>query len=115
VTERECIALLDFCTRQFQTDFCFVGKKAKHRIWSGIGFGGFEYDPSRAEWMAEITVQRSDGPVFTLRRWIYMTESIKAADVMSELDAGLKDFDEFLECECGTSLKCYTHPAMEQY
>jgi hypothetical protein len=115
VTERERIALLDFCTQKFQAEHCFVGKKSRHRIWSAIGFNGFIYDQSRIdEWIATITAQRSDGPVFTLRRWIDITDATSSAEVMSKLEECLKDFDDFLGCGCGKSDTCQRHPMMEQ-
>lgn len=117
MTERERIALLDFCTQKFQADHCFVGRSVINpppikrvplnpakRVWAGIGFSGFKQDPTEPYWVAHISGQRSDGQMF------HMTIPLPAdfepdGDRVQYVDSKIKEaygkFDSYKDCSCG--------------
>jgi hypothetical protein len=122
MTERERIALLDFCTQKFQSEYCFVGKAwieppirrvpliPEKRSWAGIGFSGFKKavpveDGEEFRWISQIIGQRSDGQMFCVYCTLpidFEPEGHGVAWVMGKITKAYDKFQTYKDCSCGT-------------
>lgn len=125
MTERERIALLDFCTQKFQAEHCFVGRSLieappikrvpliqKKRSWASIGFSGFKVSMPeevsegnlQIRWVAQIIGQRSDGQMFAVNLTV-PHEFEPIGDRVEYVDAviheALGKFESYKDCSCG--------------
>ena len=117
MTERERIALLDFCTQKFQAEHCFVGRAQisappirrvplipTKRSWAGIGFSGFKPDPGEPCWVAQINGQRSDGQMFAITMVLpadFEPEGDRVKYVDAKIQEALEKFQTYKDCACG--------------
>jgi hypothetical protein len=117
VTERERIALLDFCTQKFQAEHCFVGRATigappvrrvplmpAKRMWASIGFSGFKLDYSDNELIAVMNGQRSDGQMFAVTIPLpaeFEPEGDRVEYVNAKIKEAFGELDAYKDCSCG--------------
>lgn len=117
MTERERIALLDFCTQKFQSEHCYVGRAQigappgkrnnltpANRIWSSVGFSGFKQDSMEYRLSAVINGQRSDGQMFAVVFHLpgdFDPEGDRVAFVEAKIKKAYGMFDSYKDCSCG--------------